>query len=264
MSIQPSDNDEIILNNGIQTIIDAFKLQSNKYLAIISSLNQKIQNLQTQNSLLRNENTQYRSELSELRTKIVTISTAANEQNSPKEEVSVLYTNPSAFARPHARNEIFLPNYVSKTVSNSQSFVTTRTNKSNLSSKTDISKYTSIKQRINSLRNINITNQIETYSNIDDDSFNNSANKSYIKNSTLNRERYYSSNKGNENKSKQYQKTSNFIKECKLVLNASNFEKLIKVFKDKKANEDSTVRLNVRNILQNNNKLLRMFDNIYN
>ena len=261
MSIQP-DNYEIILNNGIQTIIDAFELQSNKYLSIISSLNQKIQNLQTQNSLLRNENTQYRSELSELRTKIVTISTAANEQNSPKEEVSVLYTNPSAFARPHARNEIFLPNYVSKTVSNSQSFVTTRTNKSNLSSKTDISKYTSIKQRINSLRNINITNHNETYSNIDDDS--NSTNKSYIKNSTLNRERYYSSNKGNENKSKQYQKTSNFIKECKLVLNASNFEKLIKVFKDKKANEDSTVRLNVRNILQNNNKLLRMFDNIYN
>ena len=262
MSIQPSDNDEIILNNEIQTIIDAFKLQSNKYLAIFSSLNQKIQNLQTQNSLLRNENTQYRSELSELRTKIVTISTAANEQNSPKEEMSVLYTNPSAFARPHARNEIFLLNYVSKTVSNSQSFVTTRTNKSNLSSKTDISKYTSIKQRINSLRNINITNHNETYSNIDDDS--NSTNKSYIKNSTLNRERYYSSNKGNENKSKQYQKTSNFIKECKLVLNASNFEKLIKVFKEKKANEDSTVRLKVRNILQNNNKLLRMFDNIYN
>lgn len=273
MSIQLSNDDETILNNGIQTIIDAFTIQSNKYLTIISSLNQKIQTLQSQNDTLRNENTQYLSELSELRTKLVTISTAANEQNAPKEEVSILYTNPSAYTKPQARNEIYLHNRsINKTVSNSQSFVTTRTNKSNksnLTSKTDISKFISINQRINSLRNINITNHSrynETYSNIEDDNedlFNNT-NKSYIKNSTLNRERYSSYNKGMESKSKQYQKTSNFIKECKLVLNASNFEKLIKVFKEKNANEDSTVRLKVRNILQNNNKLLRMFDNIYN
>ena len=274
MSIQPSNDDETILNNGIQTIIDAFKIQSNKYLTIISSLNQKIQTLQAQNDLLRNENTQYLSELSELRTKLVTISTTANDQNVPKEEVSILYTNPSAYSKPQIKNEISLNNYrnATRTVSNSQSFVTTRTNKtnkSNLSCKSDISKFNSINQRINSLRNINIANHShynDTYSNLEDeneDIFNNT-NKSYIRNSTLNRERYYSCNKGNENKSKQYQKTSNFIKECNLLLNASNFEKLIKVFKENNANEDSTVRLKVRNILHNNNKLLRMFDNIYN
>ena len=51
----------------------------------------------------------------------------------------------------------------------------------------------------------------------------------------------------------------------KAVANATNGAKnTAKIFKDKKANEDSTVRLKVRNILQNNNKLLRMFDNIYN
>ena len=43
------EEDESILNSGIQSIIDAFKIQSDKYNSIITSLNQKIEIISSQN-----------------------------------------------------------------------------------------------------------------------------------------------------------------------------------------------------------------------
>lgn len=279
-----NEEEETLLNNGLQTIIDAFKIQNDKYTTIIASQNQKIQALQSQNESLKSDNMKYISQIEELKQKLNSISSTAM-MNEPEGDVSILYAKPqySTIKSPISLNNerILLThnNSLNHPISSSQSFVSARTNRSNVTNKTDISKYNQIQQRINALKNnnnssINYSKYNDTYSHLDEDDFistnsnnNNYYNHNYYNTTQNNKERYYSRDtRQYENKSLQYQKTSKFLKECKLMLNASNFEKLIKIFKENQGegtHKEAMVKLRVKNILQNNTKLMKMFDNIY-
>ena len=113
--------------------------------------------------------------------------------------------------------------------------------------------------------NINILNQSFENSNLDNFSHNYS-------NSAFNlssiRKRVYDGNSENKKnlskKSIQYQKTSNFLKECKLLLNVQNLEKLIQVFKENENCNTYEIKNKVKGILNGNQKLIEKFENIYN
>ena len=277
------EEDESILNSGIQSIIDAFKIQSDKYNSIINSLNQKIDILQSQNEQLKIDNEKYISQIEALKGKLNAISSTAIV-NDKDDESSFIYNHPprpTLHASLSKRRDSFLlshPNTVRRPISNNPSFFTSRTNQSN---RTDVSKYTSIQNRINTLRNVNSSSSmnhsryLETYSNIDDDNedfLNNNTtngyNHTYFNTSMTNRDRLYNKeNTLNRNKSQQYQKTSKFLRECKLLLNASNFEKLIKVFKDNSdggSTRNKRVEMKIKDLLQNNTKLLKLYSSLYN
>lgn len=262
------EEDESILNSGIQSIIDAFKIQSDKYTSIINSLNQKIDILSSQNAQLKQDNERYISQIDDLKGRLNSIQSTAVVND--KDDDSFIYSHPPRptmhMSLSKRRDSFFLshPNTVRRPISNNQSFFTSRTNQS------DVSKYASIQNRIASLRNLNSSSSmnhsryLETYSNIDDDNdfLKNNINQTYFNTST-----YRDSNTLNRNKSQIYQKTSKFLRECKLLLSASNFEKLIKVFKDNNeggSSRDKRVQMKIKDLLQNNSKLLKMYSSLYN
>ena len=102
----------------------------------------------------------YISQIEELKQKLNSISSTAM-MNEPEGDVSILYAKPqySTIKSPISLNNerILLThnNSLNHPISSSQSFVTARTNRSNVTNKTDISKYNQIQQRINALKNNN-------------------------------------------------------------------------------------------------------------
>lgn len=264
------EEDESILNSGIQSIIDAFKIQSDKYNSIITSLNQKIEILSSQNEQLKQDNEKYISQIEDLKGRLNSISTTAI-LNDKDDDPSFIYSHPprpTMHTSLSKRRDSFLfshPNTVRRPISNNQSFFSSRTNQLN---RTDVSKYASVQNRISSLRSLNSSlnhsRYLDTYSNIDEDNdfIKNNSGQTYCNTSMNYRDRDSTLNR---NKSQIYQKTSKFLRECKLLLSASNFEQLIKVFKDNnEGGRDKRVQMKIKELLQNNSKLLKMYSSLYN
>ena len=286
-TISPSDDIESVLQSNFQSITNAFNHQKEQYISIIQSQQHKIDALTQEIENLRLEKQNILYQLETLKQKLQTISNTNHE-----EEYSILYKVPQK-----ENNITYEPipiknysNVINKQISNSNSFLTNRTNKSCLSIQTDRdnnhsthnkhqrnsrSKHDSIQQRINSLRSYNTQSNSQSKSKLfnnstsfDDEYFNNE-NNNYKGNTTSHRNTILiedSPQYEHEHKSQQYQKTNNFIKQCKLALNASNFEKLLQVFKENKGyGEESTreMKLKAKDILKGNTKLQMMFDDIY-
>ena len=242
--------DGILLNNGMQTIINAFNRQGEKFQNIINDYEQRIQNLNLENESLKNENNLLKKEIKILTMKLNSISNTISKDNnnlnlsnpilSYKDLSLSNVSNISNHKIPYSksvkkisRNKLN-SNYSFPIMNN----YTEEYNQyiSNNNSSINVDKYNTINQKIKKMKddlNINILNQSFENSNLDNFSHNYS-------NSAFNlssiRKRVYDGNSENKKnlskKSIQYQKTSNFLKECKLLLNVQNLEKLIQVFKE--------------------------------
>lgn len=126
-------------------------------------------------------------------------------------------------------------------------------------------KHYSIQQRINSLKsnsNSNINNKYYlTTSNCKEDDnsthdFIMTSNSFRKGNSSIN----YQDNSQHSMRSKQFQLTNKFIQECKLLLNATNYEKLMHILKEPKKENN---KYKIYNIINGNRKLIQMFETIY-
>ena len=274
--------DGILLNNGMQTIINAFNRQGEKFQNIINDYEQRIQNLNLENESLKNENNLLKKEIKILTMKLNSISNTISKDNnnlnlsnpilSYKDLSLSNVSNISNHKIPYSksvkkisRNKLN-SNYSFPIMNN----YTEEYNQyiSNNNSSINVDKYNTINQKIKKMKddlNINILNQSFENSNLDNFSHNYS-------NSAFNlssiRKRVYDGNSENKKnlskKSIQYQKTSNFLKECKLLLNVQNFEKLIQVFKENENCNTYEIKNKVKGILNGNQKLIEMFENIYN
>ncbi len=274
--------DGILLNNGMQTIINAFNRQGEKFQNIINDYEQRIQNLNLENESLKNENNLLKKEIKILTMKLNSISNTISKDNnnlnlsnpilSYKDLSLSNVSNISNHKIPYSksvkkisRNKLN-SNYSFPIMNN----YTEEYNQyiSNNISSINVDKYNTINQKIKKMKddlNINILNQSFENSNLDNFSHNYS-------NSAFNlssiRKRVYDGNSENKKnlskKSIQYQKTSNFLKECKLLLNVQNFEKLIQVFKENENCNTYEIKNKVKGILNGNQKLIEKFENIYN
>jgi hypothetical protein len=274
--------DGILLNNGMQTIINAFNRQGEKFQNIINDYEQRIQNLNLENESLKNENNLLKKEIKILTMKLNSISNTISKDNnnlnlsnpilSYKDLSLSNVSNISNHKIPYSksvkkisRNKLN-SNYSFPIMNN----YTEEYNQyiSNNNSSINVDKYNTINQKIKKMKddlNINILNQSFENSNLDNFSHNYS-------NSAFNlssiRKRVYDGNSENKKnlskKSIQYQKTSNFLKECKLLLNVQNFEKLIQVFKENENCNTYEIKNKVKGILNGNQKLIEKFENIYN
>jgi hypothetical protein len=274
--------DGILLNNGMQTIINAFNRQGEKFQNIINDYEQRIQNLSLENESLKNENNLLKKEIKILTMKLNSISNTISKDNnnlnlsnpilSYKDLSLSNVSNISNHKIPYSksvkkisRNKLN-SNYSFPIMNN----YTEEYNQyiSNNNSSINVDKYNTINQKIKKMKddlNINILNQSFENSNLDNFSHNYS-------NSAFNlssiRKRVYDGNSENKKnlskKSIQYQKTSNFLKECKLLLNVQNFEKLIQVFKENENCNTYEIKNKVKGILNRNQKLIEKFENIYN
>ena len=257
------EEDDSCLNEGFQAIKNAFQQQREKYVHVIQSQHNKIEELTQQVEALQIENQKILFQYESLKRKISSLtSSTLIMQDNTNNDVSLLYNNI------HKQNEIGVHPYTTpnknyhpivmnpsdknlhitnsnnlnakKHMSNSHSFITTRTDKNNSSSHTELnslndmsiniyhkrsqSKHNSIQQRINSLRlDSNRNSIIHNKYKEDNNDFEKNGNSVY-------------------NKSMQYQKTNYFLKECKENLSASSFEKLLKVFKENKNYGDESTK----------------------
>ncbi len=66
-----------------------------------------------------------------------------------------------------------------------------------------------------------------------------------------------------DNNSKLYKKLNIFLEECKVELNALDYEKIIDLLKSFEIDSNIDVRKKVKKILNNNQKLCKLFDNIF-
>ena len=274
--------DGILLNNGMQTIINAFNRQGEKFQNIINDYEQRIQNLNLENESLKNENNLLKKEIKILTMKLNSISNTISKDNnnlnlsnpilSYKDLSLSNVSNISNHKIPYSksvkkisRNKLN-SNYSFPIMNN----YTEEYNQyiSNNISSINVDKYNTINQKIKKMKddlNINILNQSFENSNLDNFSHNYS-------NSAFNlssiRKRVYDGNSENKKnlskKSIQYQKTSNFLKECKLLLNVQNFEKLIQAFKENENCNTYEIKNKIKGILNGNQKLIEKFENIYN
>ena len=286
------EEDDSCLNGGFQAIKNAFQQQREKYINVIQSQHNKIVELTQQVETLQIENQNILFQYETLKRKLSSLTSSTltmQDININNSDVPLLYTKipkqneigVHSYTTPNKNYHSIVMNPSNKSlniinsnslkakkqITSSHSFITTRTDKNNLSIHTDLnsfnnndasipiyhkrshSKHNSIQQRINSLRlDSNMNSRIHNKSSIEDEiDFERKENNVY-------------------NKSIQYQKTNYFLKECKENLNASNFEKLLKVFKENKDYGDESTRemkMKVNEILKGNVKLTRMFNGIY-
>jgi hypothetical protein len=66
-----------------------------------------------------------------------------------------------------------------------------------------------------------------------------------------------------DNNSKLYKKLNNFLEECKAKLNAIDYENVIELLKSFEIDSNIDVRKKVKKIINNNQKLCKLFDNIF-
>ncbi len=66
-----------------------------------------------------------------------------------------------------------------------------------------------------------------------------------------------------DNNSKLYKKLNIFLEECRVKLNALDYENIINLLKSFEIDSNVDVRKKVKKILNNNHKLCKLFDNIF-
>ena len=272
------EEEEILLNNGIQTIIKAFNDKVKKHQNIINSYEQKIQNLLLENESLKNENSLLKKEINNISIKFNSISnTISKENNIINTNYNPLLTNDlnnnisiSTINSLNTKNQIpkigknnkntLFTNFSSPKIINSKSKIDT--NESFNIIKNNVDKYKNINQKIFKLRK-------ELSLNLENESFDNSKNENINNYNSIyknkNKLKYDYENKIKlKNKSSQYQKTSNFLKECKLLLNIKDFENLVQIMKENENKNNIIETKNKVKSLLKNPKLIELFENIYN
>ena len=96
------------------------------------------------------------------------------------------------------------------------------------------------------------------------DNSNNSNNSNLCSKNTSEDEIYFKEMKiSGDNNSKLYKKLNNFLEECKVNLNALDYENVINLLKSFEIDSNVDIRKKVKKILNNNHKLCKLFDNIF-
>ena len=299
-----NSEDGILLNNGMQTIINAFNHQGEKFQNIINDYEHRLQNLSLENESLKNENNILKKEISKLTLKLNSISKTISKENnivnpilsyqdinnnvsiSNMSKLSIPKIPYSKSAKKLTRNTLYT-NHSSPRMNSSEMKIEEPNLSYNISN-INVDKYNIINQKISKMRNeLNISLLNQSYessgreynnnnfsNNNTSNNFNNNLSNGFSNISNnfsgfnsirkSNYDGYYNNNKNLSNKSLQYQRTSNFLKECKLLLNVQNFEKLIQVLKENENCNSYEKKNKVKGILKGNQKLIEIFDNIYN
>jgi hypothetical protein len=282
-----NEQDGLLLNNGIQIIINAFNNQGERYQNIINEYERTIQNLRLENESLKKENELLKKEINNLTTKLNSISNTISKENNtisindiPKLDFkdfknnninNISNLNNSNISKiqnskriTKYKNNTLFTNLSSPKITHSQIKIEDPNQSNNISSISN-EKYNVINQKILKLRNglnLKILNQSFNNSNItNDNDINSFEHDSIKKNIFLNDKRIKSKLK---QKSLQFQNTSNFLNECKLLLNVKDFEQLIEIFSENKNSDKNEKKNKIKSILKGNQKLIDMFENIYN
>ena len=281
-----NEQDGLLLNNGIQIIINAFNNQGEKYQNIINEYELRIQNLILENESLKEENNLLKKEINNLTIKLNSISKTISKENDiisinenqkltfndlKNNTINISSLNNSNISKiqkstkinKYNNNSLFT-NLSSPKLTHSEIKIE-EPNQSNNMSSINCEKYNVINQKISKLRNglnLRILNQSFDNSNIINDNDNNSIDHDSIKkNFVLNDKKIKTKLK---QKSLQFQKTSNFLNECKLLLNVKDFEQLMEILNENKNNDRNEKKNKIKAILEGNQKLIDMFENIYN
>ena len=113
----------------------------------------------------------------------------------------------------------------------------------------------SIKKNEDNLYNINKKNK---------ENNNNNNNSNICSKNTSEDEIYFKDMKiSGDNNSKLYKKLNNFLEECKIKLNALDYENVINLLKSFEIDSNIDIRKKVKKFLNNNHKLCKLFDNIF-
>ena len=279
--------DGILLNKGMQTIINAFNSQGEKFQTIINDYEQRFQNLSLENESLKNENKLLKKEINILTMKLNSISNTISKDNNyinlsnpslSYKDLSI--SNVSNISNQKISNQIIPYSKSVKKISrnklNSNYSFPIMNNYgeeynqyiSNNNSPINVDKYNTINQKIKKMKNdLNINNLNQSFENSNIGNFSHNYSNSAFTLSSIRKRVCDGNSKNKKNLSKksiQYQRTSNFLKECKLLLNVQNYENLIQVFKENEKCNIYEIKNKVKGILQGNQKLIEKFENIYN
>ena len=281
-----NEQDGLLLNNGIQIIINAFNNQGEKYQNIINEYELRIQNLILENESLKQENNLLKKEINNLTIKLNSISNTISKEN----DIISINENPKLTFNDLKNNTINISSLNNSNISkiqkstkinkyNNNSLFTNLSspklthseikieepNQSNNMSSINSEKYNVINQKISKLRNglnLRVLNQSFDNSNIINDNDINSIDHDTIKKNVLLNDKNIKTKL--KQKSFQFQKTSNFLNECKLLLNVKDFEQLMEILNENKSDDRNEKKNKIKAILEGNQKLVDMFENIYN
>ena len=67
----------------------------------------------------------------------------------------------------------------------------------------------------------------------------------------------------NDNDSKLYNKLNLFLEECKSELNALDYENVLELLKSFETDSDIDIKKKIKSIISNRNKLIKLFDSIF-
>lgn len=260
-----TSNEEHLIHSGIQSILEAFKTQKEKYSSLISSLQQTISTLTAQNTYLQ-------SELSKTSSHLKPHSLPIQPSNPPQPSFPKDQSPISFKTNININNE--QSNFLSDKVFSSQSnkntpthnkshFLSSRMNQTSTRNYKNIrernSKHNAIQLKIDSLKTNASYKQYLTTSDCKGEESGIEGKEESIRKGMMSLN--YQDRSQLSMRSKQYQMTNRFIQECKLVLNANNYEKVVNVLKEPKKENN---KYKVYKIINGNRKLVQMFDSIYN
>jgi len=144
-------------------------------------------------------------------------------------------------------------------------------NKINNKTKEILNIHNSISSAANDLNDINGSSMKKNEDNLfhinkkNKENNNNNNNNSYIcSKNTSEDEIYFKDMKiSGDNNSNLYKKLNNFLEECKIKLNALDYENVINLLKSFEIDSNIDIRKRVKKFLNNNHKLCKLFDNIF-
>lgn len=111
---------------------------------------------------------------------------------------------------------------------------------------------------------VNNANDLNDKKNEDDYFQKNNDNSNLFSKVTSEDEIYFKDMKiSGDNNSKLYKKLNNFLEECKIKLNALDYENIINLLKSFEIDSNVDIRKKVKKILNNNHKLCKLFDDIF-
>ena len=116
----------------------------------------------------------------------------------------------------------------------------------------------------NSIISNNAINLKDKKNNEDDLFHKNNDNSNLFSKATSEDEIYFKDMKiSGDNNSKLYKKLNNFLEECKIKLNALDYENIINLLKSFEIDSNVDIKKKVNKILNNNHKLCKLFDDIF-
>jgi len=288
-SLNEEMNNESLLEKGLKIIIRAFNEQKKEYSKNIFLLQSEIKKLKEENSIYKNKLTSLQEKLNSLSKTALLLDEDVEESKNEEEKKVLMQTLNTEF---HFPNKTL----INKNKNNNFS----RNNRTSLGNnisnikkkfKTNIFNDNVENKKNNDVKNIN-NNHKRTYSNnyknlkyminyqkkpIYKKAFN------YLRNSTNNISENISNDfeinnnnleekidlkdmeisNDNDNDSKLYNKLNLFLEECKSELNALDYENVLELLKSFETDSDIDIKKKIKSIISNRNKLIKLFDSIF-